>query len=131
MHTQFFNKFTELKEDPAVIKPILCEACPCDTSRSTGECYVTQSSDQGSSSDTSSSGGFTPKCKQCIDPYVGGMCNECLNDGIDYYKNEKGECVKCFCNNNAALDVNPRSTKRRKCRAITGKSVKKNAPFPR
>lgn len=92
-------------------KPILCEACPCDTSRSTGECFVEQ---------TSSDNGYQQiKCKQCKEPYIGPACNDCQNEGIDYYKNEHGECVKCFCNNNAALDLNPNS-KRRKCQSITG-----------
>lgn len=117
---------------------ILCEACPCDTSRSTGECIVVMASSsdqqkQSSSSDSRSSAVISNypqiKCTQCIEPYVGAKCNDCQNEGIDYYKNENGECVKCFCNNNAAVDVNSplksplSSNRRRKCNSITGMCI--------
>lgn len=116
-------------------KIILCEACPCDTSRSTGACEVVPPASASSSSSSSSDSVVLAsypqiKCKQCIEPYVGDRCNDCQNEGIDYYKNERGECVKCFCNNNAALDaINPSSSsssssslsvRRRKCNSITG-----------
>lgn len=54
-------------------KPVLCEPCPCDTSRSTGECFVVDQPD-------SAKNRFQPeviKCKKCIKPYTGLLCNEC------------------------------------------------------
>lgn len=94
--------------------PIVCEACPCDTSRSTGECMTIVDSEVKSFRQE------MVKCKMCIKPYTGLLCNECENEGVDYYKNEDGECIKCNCNNNAFLDSNFNSQKR-KCQAITGK----------
>jgi len=114
-------------------KPILCEPCPCDQLKSTGECYVDDTLRQANSKNTNNLN-FYPeqqflKCKQCIEPYTGDLCNECKNEGVDYYKNELGECVKCECNNNALLDNKELMaslgnkmiiSKARKCQPITG-----------
>jgi hypothetical protein len=101
---------------------VLCEACPCDTSRSTGVCTAT---DQDiSRPENKFLQSQVIKCKQCIKPYTGLLCNECENEGIDTYKNEFGECVKCDCSGNSVyenLDESSRGAyKRRKCQAITG-----------
>jgi hypothetical protein len=116
------------QQQQTAVDKVLCEACPCDTSRSTGECSATDPS-----TDTSASRpenrflqAQVIKCTQCIRPYMGSLCNECENDGVDYYKNEFGQCVECNCNGNSAyenLDSVARSGyKRRKCQAITGKT---------
>jgi hypothetical protein len=100
---------------------VLCEACPCDTSRSTGVCIATEQETRPENKFLQSQ---LIKCKQCIKPYTGLLCNECENDGFDNYKNEFGECVKCDCGGNAMYDILNEvargSYKRRKCQAITG-----------
>jgi hypothetical protein len=93
-------------------KIVFCEACPCDTTRSTGECVAIQKeSSQQVYQDL--------KCTQCQEPYTGIRCNDCKNEGIDYYKNDRGECIECDCNNNSEMENNKNSTKR-KCEAKTG-----------
>ncbi|CAF0951913.1 unnamed protein product [Brachionus calyciflorus] len=77
-------------------EPLICSPCPCDSKRSTGICKV-----------ISESSNFEPekiKCDECLHPYAGQMCTECVNEGIEYYKDDNGECKKCFCNNNSYLD---------------------------
>ena len=109
-------------------KPILCEPCPCDQSKSTGECMIANPMQQEGS--LVQSNNFQPpviKCKQCIEPYTGDQCKDCDGEGIDFYKNEDGICVKCECNNNARLDSeyenkDPTNAKR-KCSPITGKII--------
>ena len=95
--------------------PILCEACPCDSLKSTGECVeVEQSKPQQQ----------VIKCKQCNSPYLGQFCNDCENEGIDYFKNEFGQCVRCECNDNSAFDNDDlKNKKKRKCQAITGMKI--------
>ena len=92
--------------------PVLCEPCPCDTTKSTGDCAVLNSS--------------IIKCTQCIEPYTGLLCKECKNEGVDYYKNEQGECMKCDCNGNSAFDMlgpDSATKKKLKCQAGTGKNI--------
>lgn len=112
-------------------KLVLCEACPCDKLRSTGECTSsdqdTDTDGQSNTVDTNNSHFLQAKklkCKQCITPYTGKLCNECESEGYDYYRNEAGECSACDCNGNSAydlLDSNSRASyKRRKCQPITG-----------
>ncbi len=121
----------QIKE--SVSKPVLCEPCPCDQLKSTGECYVDDQLKQFNNKNTKDLYFFPEqqflKCKQCIEPYTGDFCNECINEGVDYYKNELGECVKCECNNNALLDHKELMaslgnkmviSKARKCQPITG-----------
>lgn len=108
-------------------KPIYCEPCPCDQSKSTGECIVDTFKNQQDKSQVNNYQPQIIKCKQCIEPYAGDQCKDCKNEGIDYYKNEEGVCVKCDCNNNAALDntINDASKNfknKRKCSTITGKA---------
>lgn len=93
---------------PSYSKPILCWPCPCDLSRSNGMCIVKKGEN------------FEPeeiKCERCKPPYTGPLCDQCLNEGFDYYKNDLGECVACNCNNNSYFDsfrmVN--SSELRKC----------------
>jgi hypothetical protein len=107
-------------------EPVLCEACPCDTSRSTGECVVIESANKDSPSSSSaevkSGPAQTIQCKKCIKPYTGLLCNECENEGIDYYKTETNECMPCSCNGNAATDnFNNDDVKKPRCHKITGK----------
>ena len=116
-------------------KPILCEPCPCDQSKSTGECLLVDSSASSpianSQQGQTQSNNFQPpviKCKQCIEPYTGDQCKDCMSEGLDFYKNEEGLCVKCECNNNAALDNGDAAFKsanknKRKCNAITGMQI--------
>lgn len=100
------------EENSTSDKPLLCEPCPCDQLKSTGACVYDKE--------------YSIQCKQCVSPYTGAMCNQCENDGVDYYKNELGECVKCECNHNAWADNNDilsdirNGNKRRKCQAVTG-----------
>lgn len=114
------------KNQPAVdTKPTLCEACPCDTSRSTGECSAVENNKKDSSVDKFTQS-QTIVCKQCKKPYAGLLCNECENEGFDYYKNEIGECMKCSCNGNSASEnINNGENKRPKCQKITGKKILK------
>ena len=49
---------------------------------------------------------------------------ECHNDGIDFYKNENDECVKCECEDNETNNndnLNGASVRKRRCQEITGK----------
>ena len=92
--------------------PVLCQQCPCENKKSTGEC-----DNSGSNTDPAENANL--KCKQCLKPYTGQFCTECLNEGVDYFKNELGECVKCDCSRNAAHDFKSNNRKR-KCEEITG-----------
>lgn len=113
------------KTSDDVSKSILCEPCPCDQSKSTGECVVV-----ARNADDLAKNNFQPdviKCKQCIIPYTGDQCNECEKEGIDNYKSEMGLCVKCECNGNAAWDqanVDERDNGvKRKCKAVSGMCI--------
>ena len=100
-------------------KPILCEPCPCDTTKSTGDCVVVNQS--------------TVKCTQCIEPYTGLLCKECRNEGIEFYRNEQGECMVCNCNGNSAYDIlGPSSNGKKtlKCQAGTGKHQQVDQTVP-
>lgn len=80
---------------PRYEQPILCWPCPCDQSRSNGICSVKRE------------GNFEPEeiiCEKCKPPYTGPLCDQCQNEGFDFYKNDVGECVKCNCNNNSYFD---------------------------
>jgi hypothetical protein len=102
------------------LKPILCEVCPCDMLRSTGEC-IESNINRLVKSQTNFQSTQQIECKKCLYPYTGLLCNDCINDGFDYYKNEMGECVKCDCNNNSAYDNSNNLTKNKiKCQPITG-----------
>ncbi len=99
----------------------LCEVCPCDTSRSTGKCVLV---DLDNREDNQFLPKQKPKCKECIFPYSGDLCNECMNDGIDYYKDYNGKCLKCNCNGNSIFDSSSSSQrKNRKCAAVTGQCI--------
>ena len=98
--------------------PVLCQQCPCESKKSTGEC-------DNSGPDTDPTENRNLKCKQCLKPYTGQFCTECLNEGVDYFKNELGECVKCDCNHNSAYDFKSNNRKR-KCEEITGLLLRKN-----
>lgn len=131
--TASVKKTSQAEVKQVASKPILCEPCPCDQLKSTGECFVDDKLKQASNKNANGLN-FYPeqqflKCKQCIEPYTGDLCNECINEGVDYYKNELGECVKCECNNNALLDNKELMaslgskmviSKARKCQPITG-----------
>lgn len=103
----------ENKQFNKLIGPILCQPCPCDTTRSTGSCIFNQNDDSF-------------QCKQCIKPYTGPLCSQCENDGIDYYKDELNQCLSCNCSGNSWADNNNplnairNGNRRRKCQAITG-----------
>lgn len=80
---------------PRYENPTLCWPCPCDQLRSSGVCSIKKP------------GNFEPeeiKCEKCKPPYTGPLCDQCQNEGFDYYKNDIGECVKCNCNNNSYFD---------------------------
>ena len=100
---------------------VLCEACPCDTSRSNGECIIVEQDVKPENKFLQTQ---VAKCTRCIKPYTGLTCNECEDEGIEFYKNEIGECARCECNDNALYDTLDASSKvnykRRKCQAITG-----------
>jgi hypothetical protein len=109
---------------------ILCDKCPCDESKSTGECEEIQVDLDKEMKITEQLQNFKQikqqiRCKQCKKPYTGQHCDECESDGIDYYMNADGECLKCECNKNAALDdpktlLAEKDSKRRKCQDRTG-----------
>lgn len=99
--------------------PILCQRCPCDTSKSTGECTVTEDNSEV----------FNPKlkfkCSQCSGSYVGDLCDRCKGEGFDLFRDNKGICQKCQCSGNSLYDnsdFNSHTGKvKRKCAPITGK----------
>lgn len=99
--------------------PILCQRCPCDRSKSTGECTVTEDN-----SDV-----FNPqlkfKCTQCSGSYVGNLCDRCKGEGFDLFRDENGKCRTCQCSGNSLYDntdFNGHTGKvKRKCTPITGK----------
>jgi hypothetical protein len=126
-----FNKIVNVLDvsakKEAASKPVYCEPCPCDQSKSTGECLIVNVNNQQEGGQVDN---FQPpviKCKQCIIPYTGDQCKDCEKEGFEFYKNEEGLCVKCDCNNNAYLDLNIDNTvignSRRKCSPITGKVI--------
>lgn len=106
-------------EKGSVNGPILCQRCPCDRSKSTGECTVTEDD----------SNVFNPqlkfKCTQCSGPFVGDLCDRCKGEGFELFRDEKGKCQTCQCSGNSLYDntdFNGHTGKvKRKCAPITGK----------
>ena len=103
---------------------VLCQRCPCDTSKSSGECTVTEDRSEV----------FNPQmkftCSQCVGPYAGDLCGKCRGEGFDLFRNERGECRTCQCSGNSPYDntdFNSHSVKtKRKCAPVTGRFNKNN-----